>query len=268
MSSKVYEPLQVSTSCVDGEEQEPIKRNTSSHPRYTLIATIFAVFLGCLSLIHHQSTGDAQQEQQPFLDSSYKTEGSMRGGYGAQDHFSSERSEGMRGETSHGEHGDHHGMMGGGNSGGGMMGGGIHMEMDKHMVTIHKLLDNHEFITRTVEKEEDAASDNALVVVTTTTSDRVEVSGWIQLHVSQMMERIANEQPYRMWDPLFVQIFAHADEILQTPEYLENGVQMRLEGTTACGQSLAELHAQAVNKFVEFGMEAALQRHDTSDLCS
>jgi hypothetical protein len=248
-----------------------------------LIATIFAAFLGCLSLLvfHHQSTSDVQQEQQPSLDNSYTTEDSMMSGYGAQDHFSN--SEDMMGETSaHGGHGKHHGkhqgMMGGGNSGGGgMMGGGNSGgggmmggdgKMGSMMRTIHNLLNNHESITRTVEKEQDATSENSPVIVTRTTSDNAEVSGWIHLHVSQMMERIENEQPIRMWDPLFVQLFAHADEILETPEYLENGVQMRLEGTTPCGQSLAELHAKAVSSFVKFGMEAAQEPHDGSDLCS
>ena len=130
------------------------------------------------------------------------------------------------------------------------------------MDVIHKLMDNHKLIDRSYEKDEETG-----VITTLTTSEDPQVATWIQLHVETMFERMENRQPIRMWDPLFVQLFEHYEEILSTPEKLENGMRVTQDGLTECGDSLAELHAKAVNHFATEGWDAMHEAHDPSDKC-
>ncbi|MEO0559103.1 MAG: hypothetical protein AAF170_13075 [Bacteroidota bacterium] len=117
--------------------------------------------------------------------------------------------------------------------------------------TIHALLSNHEAIERRVE-------DLPNGVKTWTTSDDEEVAVLIRQHVRQMKARLESGRPMRRWDPLFAEVFAHADAIEMTIEDIPGGVYVVETSTDPEVVALIRQHAhRAVSEFVERGMDRA-----------
>ena len=87
------------------------------------------------------------------------------------------------------------------------------------MGTIHALLDHHEAITRRVV-------DRADGVETWTESDDPAVAAMIREHVRAMDARLRDGRPIRRWDPLFAEIFEHADAITMEVEDTATGVRV------------------------------------------
>lgn len=134
-----------------------------------------------------------------------------------------------------------------------MMSRGMGPEMMEDMQPIHQLLMNHEQIERRVED-----LDNG--VKTWTTSDDPEIAATIQKHVRQMKERVEEKKPIRQMDPLFREIFDHADQIDMQIEDLENGVVVTETSQDPQVVKLIQQHAhRAVSEFVNRGMERAMQ---------
>lgn len=131
-----------------------------------------------------------------------------------------------------------------GGAGHGKMGG--HAEL---MQKIHSLVDNHESITRTVEKVEGG-------VVTETRTTDLSLVPTLQQHVRQMYELLESGGSIRHWDPLFVEIFEHADKIEMDMEMLEDGIRVRESSKDPYVAKLIQAHAEKVNEFVERGRDA------------
>jgi hypothetical protein len=134
-----------------------------------------------------------------------------------------------------------------------MMSEGMGPEMMEDMRPIRDMLMNHEQIERRVE-------DIPGGVKTWTTSADPEIAGAIQKHVRQMHERLKEDKPIRQMDPLFREIFKHADKIDMQIEDLENGVLVVETSEDPQVVKLIRQHAhRAVSEFAEQGMQRAME---------
>ncbi|GAB5550113.1 MAG: hypothetical protein SangKO_098730 [Sandaracinaceae bacterium] len=119
------------------------------------------------------------------------------------------------------------------------------------MDTIHSLLADHQAIERRVVDRSDG-------VETLTESDDPEVAARIREHVRQMDARLEDGRPIRRWDPLFAEIFEHADAITMEIEDTEKGVRVVETSDDPYVVRLIQQHAhRAVSEFVERGMDRA-----------
>ena len=134
-----------------------------------------------------------------------------------------------------------------------MMSRGMGPAMMEDMMVIRKLLMQHQKIDRRVENLENG-------VKTWTTSGDPQITVAIQKHVRQMHERIKEKEPIRQMDPLFREIFDHADKIEMQIEDIENGVVVTETSDDPQVVKLIQQHAnRAVSEFVEHGMQRAMQ---------
>ena len=134
-----------------------------------------------------------------------------------------------------------------------MMSKGMGPEMMDDMRVIRSILMQHDKIDRKVENLENG-------VRTITTSHDPEVAAAIQKHVRQMHERLKEDKPIRQMDPLFREIFEHADKIEMQIEDVENGVRVVETSNDPQVVKLIQQHAhRAVSEFAERGMQRAMQ---------
>ncbi|MEM9587434.1 MAG: DsrE family protein [Planctomycetota bacterium] len=116
------------------------------------------------------------------------------------------------------------------------------------------LLSNHKKINRTVKQLPDG-------VKTVTESDVDEIADRIKEHVHWMQDRIKNTNPIRMRDPLFAEIFRHADKITMTHQETEKGVRVTETSKDPYVAKLIQEHARVVSGFVERGFAEAMKNH-------
>lgn len=136
------------------------------------------------------------------------------------------------------------------NPGMGRMGGGGH---GGDMTTIHSLLENHDAITRRVVDRPDG-------VETWTESDDPAVAAQIRAHVRAMDARLDEGRPIRRWDPLFAELFEHADAITMQIEDTATGVRVVETSDDPYVVALIQQHAhRAISEFVAGGMDRAHQ---------
>ena len=138
---------------------------------------------------------------------------------------------------------------------GGMMGNGMMQEgmMSEDMRGIRFLLLNHEQIERRVENLKNG-------VKTWTTSDDPEIAAAIRRHVRQMKERMHQKKPIRQMDPVFRELFEHADKVKLEYEDIGNGIIVMETSEDPQVVLLIQQHAnRAVSEFVEQGMQRAMQ---------
>lgn len=157
---------------------------------------------------------------------------------------------------------DHHDMMGDGMMDDDMMSEEMRKammskemgpQMMKDMRPIHTLLTQHDKIERTVENLENG-------VRTRTTSSDPKIAAAIQQHVRQMHERLKEKRPIREMDPLFREIFEHADKIDMQIEDIPGGVEVVETSKDEQVVKLIQQHAnRAVSEFVERGMQRAME---------
>ena len=134
-----------------------------------------------------------------------------------------------------------------------MMSDNMGPEMMEDMRPIREMLMHHEKIERRVENLNDG-------VKTWTTSEDPEIAAAIQKHVRQMHERLKEKKPIRQMDPLFREIFKHADKIEMQIEDLSNGVLVVETSEDPQVVKLIQQQAnRAVSEFVEHGMQRAMQ---------
>ena len=115
------------------------------------------------------------------------------------------------------------------------------------MSVIHKLRDHRSSIQRNIQVDGETYNMN-------TTSEDPAVAGWIQLHVQQMEHLFNTNQRIRQWDPLFVDMFDHAkDNVNTTFENIDGGIRAQMTGLSPCGHGLVSEHAKAVSGFIATG---------------
>jgi hypothetical protein len=119
----------------------------------------------------------------------------------------------------------------------------------------HFLLSNHEKITRKVTELENG-------VETLTESTDAAIAEKIQEHVAAMYKRVENHQPIRMRDPLFREVFKHADQIEMKLENTEHGIRITETSEDEYVVKVIQAHAKVLSKFVEHGFEEAHKNHD------
>ncbi len=118
----------------------------------------------------------------------------------------------------------------------------------------HYLLANHDQIRRKVKN-----IDNG--VETVTESDNPEVAAKIQEHVLGMYERVKDVRPIHMRDPLFAEIFRHADKIQMQHKNTKKGVRVTETSDDPYVAKLIQAHAGVVSLFVKNGFTEAHVNH-------
>ena len=116
-------------------------------------------------------------------------------------------------------------------------------------------LANHEKITRQV-------TETANGVETLTESDDPEIVAKLQEHVASMYQRVENVQPIRMRDPLYREIFKHADQIHMDLEKTEKGIRVTETADDEYVVKLIQAHAKVVSGFAEHGFAEARKNHE------
>lgn len=115
---------------------------------------------------------------------------------------------------------------------------------------IRRLLANNESLVRTVE-------DIPGGVKTTTTTSSPELAEVLRTHVEDMTARLKADRPVRSWDPVFRDVFDHADEIELRTERLPNGIVVAETTVNPKVVPIIRAHARQVSAFVAEGPDAA-----------
>lgn len=116
------------------------------------------------------------------------------------------------------------------------------------------LLMNHQKIRRSVQLLPNG-------VQTLTESDDPQVAAKIREHVYWMKERIEKQQPIRMRDPLFAELFRNAGQIKMVTENTPKGVRVVETSQNPYVVKLIQEHAKTVSEFVKRGFPEAMKNH-------
>lgn len=119
----------------------------------------------------------------------------------------------------------------------------------------HDLLQHRADIRREVKKTEQG-------VETLTESDKPEVAAAIQKHVASMEKRVQHKQPIHLRDPLFAEVFRHADKIKFVSEKTEKGMRVTETSDDAYVVKLIQAHADVVSLFLKNGFDEVRRNHD------
>ena len=139
----------------------------------------------------------------------------------------------------------------GGRGGRGMMGDAAHAA---DMQLFHQLFDHRTEIERQVIAREDG-------IETVTESKNPEVTRLLQTHVAAMLARVKEGRPIHQRDPLFVELFKHADQIAVTHEPTAGGGRIVETSTDAYVVKLLHAHAEVVSAFLANGMPEMMKNH-------
>ena len=118
----------------------------------------------------------------------------------------------------------------------------------------HFLLDHRKDVRRTVKDPADG-------VETLTESDDVVLAKKIREYVAAMHRRVKEGKGIHYRDPLFAEIFRHADKIAMKIEETARGVKVTETSTDPYVSRLIQAHAAVVTKFVENGHAEVRQNH-------
>jgi len=130
-------------------------------------------------------------------------------------------------------------------------GAGQHGANQDVMQTVRSLVHDYRHeIDREVEYIE-----NGVITVTRSPSDP-EAARALERHVLEMKGLLENGGRIRNWDPLFTELFDHADEITMSIETLDDGVRVVETSDNPEVAKLIQAHARKVSEFVERGPEA------------
>jgi hypothetical protein len=119
----------------------------------------------------------------------------------------------------------------------------------------HELLQHRADIRREVKKTDHG-------VETLTESDKPEVAAAIHKHVASMEKRVKDKQPIHRRDPLFAEVFRHADQIKFVYEKTEKGMRVTETSDDPYVVRLIQAHAEVVSLFVKNGFEEVQRNHD------
>ncbi|MBL9125680.1 MAG: hypothetical protein JNG90_18720 [Planctomycetaceae bacterium] len=117
------------------------------------------------------------------------------------------------------------------------------------------LLQHRTAIQRVVTKTEHG-------VETLTESDDPNVAGLIQAHVASMKKRVENQQPIHLRDPLFAEVFRHADWITFVYEKTDKGVRVTETSPDPYVAQLIQQHAEVVSLFLKHGPAEVRRQHE------
>lgn len=146
------------------------------------------------------------------------------------------------------------GCCGGQGRKGGKMHGGMDPEHRTDMEIFHFLLDNGDAITRTVTTIPSG-------VETVTESEDPEIAAKIREHVRSMYARVKEARPIHQRDPLFAEIFRHADAIDMEMTETAKGIEVRETSEDPYVVKLIQAHADVVTRFIENGRAEMHEDH-------
>lgn len=118
----------------------------------------------------------------------------------------------------------------------------------------HFLLDNRGKIGRTITRTAEG-------VETVTESDDPDVAAGIQTHVAAMHARVKEGRGVHMRDPLFREVFRHADKISMSITHTEKGVRVIETSGDPYVASLIQAHADVVSRFIKNGHDEVRKNH-------
>jgi len=133
-------------------------------------------------------------------------------------------------------------------------GGGPDGQFAPDRDVFHYLLQNHDQIRRDVKNTKDG-------VTTLTESDKPEIAVKIQEHVAAMAERVEERRPIHMRDPLFAEVFGHAEKIHLKYEKTAKGVRVVETSDDPYVVQLIQAHGGVVSLFVKNGFSEARTNH-------
>lgn len=122
------------------------------------------------------------------------------------------------------------------------------------MQVFHFLLDHRSEIRRSVKQLPDG-------VETLTESDEPATAAQIRTHVRSMCRRVEEGRPIHLRDPLFAEIFAHADRIQMAVAETEKGMRVRETSTDPYVARLIQSHAEVVTQFLAHGHAEVRRNH-------
>lgn len=138
-----------------------------------------------------------------------------------------------------------------GRGGRGMMGDSAHAA---DMQLFHQLFDHRAEITRQVIARADG-------IETVTESKNPEVARLLKAHVSSMLARVKEGRPIHQRDPLFVELFKHAQQIDARYESTATGVRVVETSKDPYVAKLLQAHAEVVSAFLANGMSEMMKNH-------
>jgi len=133
----------------------------------------------------------------------------------------------------------------------GMMGDG---PQAADMQLFHQLFEHRAEITRHVIMRDDG-------IETVTESTNPEVTRLLKAHVASMLARVKEGRPIHQRDPLFVELFKNADQIVVTHEPTVGGVRIVETSKDAYVVKLLHMHADVVSAFLTNGMSEMMKNH-------
>ncbi|MGE3959497.1 MAG: hypothetical protein AB7H96_22475 [Vicinamibacterales bacterium] len=122
------------------------------------------------------------------------------------------------------------------------------------MQVFHFLLENRAHVTRTVTHLPNG-------IDTLTESDRPEIAAKIKEHVAAMYARLKDGKRIHQRDPLFVELFEHADQIDANITYTEKGLRVVETSTDPAVAVLLHKHAATVDGFIKNGRPEMMKDH-------
>lgn len=144
--------------------------------------------------------------------------------------------------------------LGPGNSGPEFRGGRQDPTFQTDHEVFHFLLDNGDKIRRQVKNLTNG-------IETLTESDDPEVAAKIQEHVAAMYDRVEENRPIHMRDPLFRELFQHTDKIEMNLEDTEKGIRVVETSSDPYVAKLLKAHAEVVSLFINNGRAEAQKNH-------
>lgn len=118
----------------------------------------------------------------------------------------------------------------------------------------HFLVDNRSKIRRVIKHTPNG-------VETVTESDDPEVVAGIRTHVAAMHARLKEGRGIHLRDPLFREVFRHADKIDMKIAEIKKGVRVTETSDDAYVASLIQAHANVVSKIIENGHDEIRKDH-------
>ncbi len=126
------------------------------------------------------------------------------------------------------------------------------------MELFHYLLDHRAEISRRV-------TDLPNGVETLTESGNPEVTKKLQAHVRSMYRRVEDGRPIHARDPLFAEIFRHANKITMRLEKTARGVKVSETSADPYVANLIRAHARVVDQFLKNGRAEMRKNHPLPD---
>jgi hypothetical protein len=118
----------------------------------------------------------------------------------------------------------------------------------------HFLLSNGDKIRRQIKNLKNG-------VETVTESDDEEVAAKIREHVAAMYDRVKEDRPIHMRDPLFRELFAYVEKIKLTHEETDKGIRVKETSDDPYVAKLIQEHAKVVSLFIKNGRAEARKNH-------